>query len=78
MGCRVPLLSASYDATPGGEAAAERTAAGGGGATSGRGEPEPDTWLGHRIEVNSTIDELSRDSLCEMSAKIPMGLKFIK
>ena len=63
MGCRVPLLSASYDATPGGEAAAERTAAGGGGATSGRGEPEPDTWLGHRIEVDSTSQDLLRDSL---------------
>ena len=63
MGCRVPLLSAPCDATPGGEAAAERTAAGGGGATSGRGEPEPDTWLGHWIEVDSTSQDLLRDSL---------------
>ena len=65
MVCRVALLSAPYDARPGGEAAAERTAAGGGGATSARGEPEQDTWIGHRPEVNSTIDKLRRDLLCD-------------
>ena len=65
MVCRVALLSAPYDARPGGEAAAERTAAGGGGATSARGEPEQDTWIGHWPGVNSTIDKLSQDSLCD-------------